>query len=111
VQATLAQPLDIGLRIHHLGAATHEHAPPGPGLLVVMIGFERGKVLPSGRGELRSVSRAEDNVMAIHDVVHGQDHNLAVREEADPPDRDRGEQPQALVKRQYLKPCVISRML
>jgi hypothetical protein len=49
--------------------------------------------------------------MAIHDVVHRQDHYLAVREEADPPDRDRGEQPQALVKRQYLKPCVISRVL
>jgi hypothetical protein len=111
VQATPTQPLDIGLGIHHLGAATDEHAPPGPGLLVVVIGFECGKVPASGRGELRPVSRAEDHVMAIHDVVHRQDHYLAVREEADPPDRDRGEQPQALVKRQYLKPCVISRVL
>ena len=76
-----------------------------------MIGFECGKVLASGRGELRPVSRAEDHVMAVHGVVHRQDHYLAVREEADPPDRDRGEQPQALVKRQNLKPCVISRVL
>jgi hypothetical protein len=52
VQATPAQPLDIGLRIHHLGAATDEHAPSGPGLLVVVIGFECGKMLPFDRGEL-----------------------------------------------------------
>jgi hypothetical protein len=33
VQATSAQPLDIGLQIHHLGEAADEHAPPGSGLL------------------------------------------------------------------------------
>ena len=34
----------------------------------------------------------------------------AVREKADPSHRNRGKQPQALVKRQYLEPCVIGRM-
>jgi hypothetical protein len=105
-----AQALDLGLRIHHFCAAVDQHAPPGLGLLVIVIGLECGAILPLGRSGLRPVSRAEDHVLAIYDVVHRQDHHLAVRDEADPPYRDGGQQPQALIKRQYLKPCVIGRI-
>jgi hypothetical protein len=53
------------------------------------------------------VRGAEDHVLAIDDVVHRQDHHLAVCNEADPPHRHGSQQPQALIKRQYLKSRVI----
>jgi hypothetical protein len=82
-----AQALDIGLRIHHLCAAIDQHAPPGAGLLVIVISLECGAILLSGRGDLRPMSCPEDHVLAIHDMVHRQDHHLAVRDEAHPPHR------------------------
>jgi len=87
-----------------------QHAPPCLGLLVIVIGLERGAILPLGRGELRPVRRAEDHFLAIHDVVHRKDYHLAVRDEADPPHRDGGQQSQALIRRQYLKPFMICRV-
>ena len=79
-------------------------------LLVIVIGLERGSILPLGCRDLRPERGAEDHVLAIYHVVHWQDHHLAVRHEADPPHRDGGQQPQALIKWQYLKPCVIGRI-
>ena len=69
-----AQALDVGLRIHHLCAAIDQHAPPGPGLLVIVVGLGGGEILPLGRGQLRPGRSAEDHVLAIHEVVHRQDH-------------------------------------
>ena len=37
-----AQALDVGLRIHHFCAAIDQHAPSGPGLLVIVIGLPCG---------------------------------------------------------------------
>src|SRR5215472_2530395 len=110
VQPELAQPLDLGFLIDHFRAASDHYAPSGPGLLVVLVGFEGDQVSPLGRGELRPAGRSEDWVLPGDNVVHRQDHHLAIREEAHPPDRDRGQQLQAHVERQYLQPRVIGRM-
>jgi hypothetical protein len=107
VQAAAGQSLDVGLGIYHLRASGHDHAPPRPGLLVVVVGLERSQILPFGRGQLRSAGGTECHVVAIDNVVHRQYHQLAVCDEADPAYRHRGQQPQALVKRQHLQPCVI----
>jgi hypothetical protein len=56
------------------------------------------------------MSSAEDHVVPVHDMVHGQHYYLAVRDKADPAHRDRGQQPQALLERQYLQPGVIGRI-
>ena len=43
-------------------------------------------------------------------MVYRHDHDLAVGEETDPSDRNRGQQLQAPVERQYLEACVIGRI-
>jgi hypothetical protein len=85
VQATAVQALDLSFVIHHLGTANHQNAPPGPGLLVVVICLECGQILALGRGELRPDSRAKDRVLPVHDMVHRQEDQFAIREETDPP--------------------------
>jgi hypothetical protein len=47
---------------------------PGPGLLVAVVGLEGGEILPLGRGQLRPGRSAEGHVLAIHEMVHRQDH-------------------------------------
>jgi hypothetical protein len=111
VQTTTIQALDLGFVIHHLGTANHQNAPPGSALLVIVIRLERGQILTFGRGELRPAGRAKDWVLPVNDMVHRQEHDFAIREKTDPPYWDRGQQPKALVIRQYLKPGMIGRML
>jgi hypothetical protein len=41
-------------------------------------------------------------------MIHRQDHDLAIGEEADPSDGDRGQQLQAPVERQYLESRMVS---
>src|SRR5262249_59786545 len=59
VQATAGQPLDVGFGLYYLRAAGHYHAPPGLGLLVVVVGLVRGQILFVGRSLLRFVGRSE----------------------------------------------------
>src|SRR6516165_11919910 len=110
VQIVLVQPLDLGFLVDHLGAAGDHHAPPGPGVLVVVIGFKADQILTFGRGELRPGGRAENRVLPVHDMADRQDGHLAIREKAEPSHWDRAQQPQALAKGQYLKPGVIRRI-
>ena len=111
VQVEPVKPLDLGFVVHDRGPAGDQDAPPRPGLQVIVVGLEGHQFLFLGRGELGPGGRAEDHILAVHRVVHRQEHHLAVRVEADAPDRDRGEQPQAHVERQGLQPRMISRLI
>ena len=78
---------------------------------VVIVCLKRHHVLAFGGGQLRPASRSEDRILAVHDVIHRQHHYLAVGEEADPSDSDRGYTLQAPVERQYLESRVVGRVL
>jgi len=45
----VAEPLDLGILVDHLRAAFEQNAPPGPGLQIVVISFERDVILAVGR--------------------------------------------------------------
>jgi hypothetical protein len=109
-QAKAAQALDLGLLVDGAGAAVDQDAPSGPGALVIGVRLERHHVLALGGGQLRAAGRPEDRIVTVHDMVHRQDHDLAIGTEADPAHRDRAEQPQALVVRQDLESCVVGRV-
>jgi hypothetical protein len=46
MQAKLPEPLDLGILADYLGAAFDQDTPPGSGLRIVVVGFERDEVLP-----------------------------------------------------------------
>jgi hypothetical protein len=110
VQTKLVQALDLGLFIDRLGTAIDQDAPSRPGSPIIFVYLECHQILLSGRGQLRSAGRAEDGVLAVDDMVYRQDYYLAIGEKTDPSDRNRGQQLQAPVERQYLEPCVIGRV-
>ena len=103
----MSQALDLGVFVDPLSTAIDQDAPARLGSLVIVVRLERHQILAFGRGQLRPASGAKDRVLAVHNVVYRQDHYLAIGEEADPSDRDRAQQFQAPVERQYLEPCVI----
>jgi len=110
VQAKVAQALDLGVFVNRLSAAIDQDAPSGLGSFVIVVCLERDQILAFGRGQLRPAGREEDRVLAVQNVIDRQDHYLAIGEKADPSDGDRGQQLQAPVERQNLKPCVIGRV-
>lgn len=111
MQAKVAQVLDLGVFVDWLGAAVDQDAPSRLGSLVIAVCLERHQILAFGRGQLRPAGGAKDRVLAIHDMVDRQYHDLAIGEKTDPSDGDHRQQLQAPVERQYLKPCVIGRVL
>src|SRR6266516_6050119 len=111
MQIEPVEPADLGFVIHDHGAASDKDAPPRPGPQVIVVGLEGDQVLFLGRGELGPAGRAEDHVLAVHGVVHRQEHYLAVRVETEAPYRNRGEQPQAHVEGQGLEPSMIGRLV
>jgi len=110
VQTKLVQALDLCLFADRLGAAIDQDAPSRPGLLIIFVCLECHQILVFGCGQLRSVGRAEDGALAVDNMIYRQDHYFPVGEKADPSDRNRGQQLQAPVERQYLEPCVIGRV-
>jgi hypothetical protein len=103
LQAKPAQAPDLRVLVDGVGAAVDQDAPASPGALVVGVCLERHHLLALGGGQLRAPGRSEDRIVTVHDMVHRQDHDLAVGEKADPSHGDRAEQPQALVIRQDLE--------
>jgi len=109
-EAEVGEPLDLLVRLHQLGEPADDYAPSGMGRRVIAVRLEPDEVLVADRGQLRPGAGAEDHILPVHQVVDRQDHDLAVGEEADPPHRNRAEQPQAVRERQYLQASVICGM-
>jgi hypothetical protein len=108
-QAKAAEPLDLGLLIDRLCMASDKDAPACLVLLVIVIGLERSDILLLSGRQLRSSSSKEYRVLAVYRVIDGQYYDLAVCDYAHATYRHRCEQPQALLERQDLESCAVSR--
>jgi len=79
------------------GGPVHEHAPTRSVERVDGVDLERHLGAVAHGGELRAGVRADHDVVAVEDVVHGQDGRPAVVQEPDPSDVVVAEQLGALV--------------